>query len=179
MKRIESPSTVKLISGHAFNGCDRLEEVELFEGLVEIGSGVFMECKLLERFKVPSTVKKIRNCAFSDCHFLIGVELSEELETIEYSAFEWCYSLRSMAIPPTAEVDSNCFEGCLDLRALFDSQQDLISALKRRFDGLPVHKLCYYQPFHSTDVTIERLYEAIEVQHRSVHPALVIAVKIA
>ena len=35
---------------------------------------------------------------------------------------------------------------------LFGSQQMIIDALKSRFDGLPIHRLCYYQSEGVTDL---------------------------
>ena len=48
----------------------------------------------------------------------------------------------------------------LRLRRDYD---DFISSLKARFDGLPIHKACYYQSYHPIEATIENLKEGNQV----------------
>ena len=50
-----------------FRGYNKLEEVELCEGLLEIGMNAFRKCKALKRIKIPKSVTVIRYAAFEDC----------------------------------------------------------------------------------------------------------------
>ena len=49
-----------------------------------------------------------------------------------------------------------CFEGCHDLMKLLGLHK-MIHELKSRFNGLPVHKLCYYQSHHPIEESINQL----------------------
>jgi hypothetical protein len=58
-----------------------------------------------------------------------------------------------VAIPPNAVfVDAIFIDGAMnmitDLQQLFGSNARIISALQHRFDGLPIHRLVYYQSYH-------------------------------
>ncbi len=63
--------SVTIIPERAFAGCNELEEIELCQGLLEIGRGAFFECKSLKRINVPSTVVVIRRGAFEECENII------------------------------------------------------------------------------------------------------------
>jgi hypothetical protein len=76
-------------------------------------------------------------------------------------AFSWCFCLRNVAFPPDAVfgdkifIDEDTFvnEGArnaiTDLQQLFgDSDARLISELQHQFDGLPIHRLVYYQSYN-------------------------------
>ena len=70
-----------------------LEEVELCEGLLDIGKRAFFCCVSLKRIKIPSTVTVIHKSAFGWCLGLEEVELSEGLQEIGMCAFSYCSSL--------------------------------------------------------------------------------------
>ena len=89
------------------------EDVELCEGLKEIGECAFRYCIALQHFKVPSTVKVIGRAAFCDCDQLEEVELSEGLTMIGFAAFIRCGSLLSISIPSTvALIAGSAFKYC-------------------------------------------------------------------
>ena len=201
LKRIAIPSTVTVIRQWVFGYCTDLEDVEFHDdGLVEIGEYAFGYCKSMKHITLPSSLKVIDEYAFyrmplmslnlpdgierignhalygcnfthfttpslittvpdgvfCECESMISVELSESVTEIEQYAFYFCYSLRNVAIPSTAVVAGNAFMFCSDLRNIFDYSADaIIHALKHRFDGLPIHKLLYYQPYEG--VTMDQL----------------------
>jgi hypothetical protein len=57
------------------------------------------------------------------------------------------------------QVNSDAFAGCLKIhQALSSYDQDrIVNALKKRFDALPMHKLIYFQGYHSHIRTIGAL----------------------
>ena len=71
-----------MIPHEAFRNCRRLEEVELSEGLLEIGVEAFHDCIGLKRITIPSTVTIMGIHAFMWCDKLEEVELCEGLQTI-------------------------------------------------------------------------------------------------
>ena len=64
-------------------------------------------------------------------------------------------------------VDIVAFHNCADWRvAVLDTDDDsddndeddtIITALRHRFDDLPIHKICYYQSYHDNESTIQSL----------------------
>ena len=57
--------SVTRISGEAFVDCIKLVEVELCEGLLEIGMGAFRGCNALKTINIPSTVRVINDVHFT------------------------------------------------------------------------------------------------------------------
>jgi len=159
LKRISIPSTVKQIGGGAFLDCTSLSEVELRDGLDWIGRGAFCNCVSLKKIKIPSTIKLIVSSTFQGCRQLISVELCEGLlQTVHNDAFRQCSSLRNITYPQKTLQEAHKFGECHDLLKLFGSQGEIEGVLKNRFEGLPIHQLCYYQPYLSeTESIIEQL----------------------
>ena len=75
IKRIEVPSTIKVIRQSAFQGCTQLMEVKLSEGLTDIRDSAFRDCTSLKSIEIPSTVKVIGDAAFRDCTQLMEAKL--------------------------------------------------------------------------------------------------------
>ena len=67
--------SVTVIPAYTFVQRKKLEEVELCEGLLEIGVGAFMECTSLKRVAIPSTMTSISGSGFSSCDKLEEVEM--------------------------------------------------------------------------------------------------------
>ena len=99
--RVRVHPSVTVIPNDAFDECVKLEDVELCEGLVEIGKRAFHDCTSLKRIKIPSTVTVIHDNSFQDCDELEKVELREGLLEIGEKAFCGCFKLKHIAIPST------------------------------------------------------------------------------
>jgi hypothetical protein len=86
---------------------------------------------------------------------------------IGYGALAYCYFLRNVAFPANAVFDDNIFGGqgsfeqC-DLYQFFGSIAEIMRALQRRFDGLPIHRIVYYQSYHHG--VLQRLIAAINMR---------------
>lgn len=69
------------------------------------------------------------------------------------TSFYGCERLRNIVFPNLKEDDSSqttrlwC-HGCEDLLQVFADPNELGTALAHRFDGLPIHRLCYYHSYH-------------------------------
>ncbi|KAL7524132.1 hypothetical protein ACHAXR_000449, partial [Thalassiosira sp. AJA248-18] len=87
------------IPPRTFQGLGKLEEVELCEGVEEIGDHAFWGCVSIRRITIPSTVARIHNYAFRDCTKLEEVQLPEGINEINLWAFQDCHSLRNITIP--------------------------------------------------------------------------------
>jgi hypothetical protein len=164
LTHISVPSTVTVIGTWAFGYCSELLSLELSFGLKVIGDQALRGCKSLKKVIVPSTVIRIGKEAFASCSELISVELSEGLKEIGDSAFAGCCNLKNIALPSTVNtIGKHAFyKWMLRFQRLSHGQDDnrLLDALRGRFDGLPVHRICYYQAHHITATTQERLRHA-------------------
>ena len=62
--RVRVHPSVTIISADAFMQRKKLEEVELCEGLLEIGRQAFYRCGKLKHISLPSTLRTIKHGAF-------------------------------------------------------------------------------------------------------------------
>lgn len=90
---------VSKIGNYAFYGKEKLKNIKLPEGLIEIGTRSFRSCSNLTSIELPDTVQKIGREAFEYCYKLVLKKLPEQLETIEPNAFYNCYELNISEIP--------------------------------------------------------------------------------
>ena len=110
---------VTIIPEHAFYQCQKLNAVELNEGLLEIGRISFVFCFALEKITIPSSVNAIGDKAFQHCRQLEEVELSEGLQVLGSLAFNQCKSLKHINIPSTVTmIHKQAFDHCTSLGSL-------------------------------------------------------------
>jgi hypothetical protein len=100
---------------------------------------------------------------------MFSLELPKDVMDIGESALGGCYCLRNVAFPPNADLAGNIFIGTgiqthlTDLQRLFgDSNAAIIRMLQHRFDGLPIHRLVYYQSYHQG--VLQNLIAAINMR---------------
>ena len=65
---------IHVLPDELFINCERLREVTLPDGLVEIGCRTFMRCTSLLEIKNCSTIESIGGQAFEECHRLKNAE---------------------------------------------------------------------------------------------------------
>lgn len=106
----------------------------------EIGSYAFNGCNKLVQINFPKTLRKIGYSAFSGCWRLTGIDLPENLLGIEKYAFQGCATLQKAIIPEgTLWVESGAFQNCENLSfAVIPSSVSSIGS--DAFSGCP--KLC-------------------------------------
>ncbi|MDY2930784.1 MAG: leucine-rich repeat domain-containing protein, partial [Muribaculaceae bacterium] len=63
----DMPATVEKIGDYAFQGCERLRDVTLNDGLKYIGISCFEGCTSLTSIKLPKSLKVLRENAFRNC----------------------------------------------------------------------------------------------------------------
>ncbi len=140
--RVVLPDTVKIIGEDVFSSCEALKEVNIPNGVVEIGKNAFCSCRKVTEFIVPETVKKMGSMAFTGCTALRSVKLPEStteisdymftncqdlqeiklpaaIQGIGIRAFAFCTSLEEIVIPEgTAEIERQAFMNCDQLKTV-------------------------------------------------------------
>lgn len=64
---IDIPENIDVIGVRAFEGCHRLQKVELHDGLLSIDESAFKNCGKINEIIIPKTVYNIGSYAFEGC----------------------------------------------------------------------------------------------------------------
>lgn len=106
------PKTLTKIRDYAFFYCPRLENINLPDGLEEIGSSAFTSCKF-KSIDIPDSVVKIGAMAFDTNRELTQVVLPNGLQVVGAYTFNWCSGLKEITIPKSVKkIWVGAFDGC-------------------------------------------------------------------
>ena len=123
------PATVEKIGDYAFQGCERLRDVTLNDGLKYIGISCFEGCTSLESIKLPASLKVLRENAFRLCTGLQTVEFDDDINFYDgYSygfynnVFDGCESLHTVKLPKNSPgsfiIPMATFSWCSSLKSI-------------------------------------------------------------
>lgn len=98
LRKIQLPSSIKVIGDGCFDKCSSLEEIEIPYGVEYIGSNCFYRCKFTS-IVIPNSVTYIGNSCFSDQTSLVNITLSTNLEYLGSFCFCECSNLHTINIP--------------------------------------------------------------------------------
>ena len=132
--KVRVPDCVKEISGEfsiygtfepegseiypVFN--EKVEEIELPEGIEKIGEFAFWGCRSLSTIYIPNSVQEICKSAFEHCSSLEHINLPKNLKYIGMYAFSDCTLLKSINIPNSViSIGYDAFCGCSELKEIF------------------------------------------------------------
>ncbi len=108
--KVVLPDSMRTIDYEAFYGCSNMRELELNDGLYEIGGWVFAHTGLTE-VKLPESVKKLGYGCFCACSRLTEVVLSSGISTLGEDTFQTCVRLTRVVIPAeTIDIHIKAFE---------------------------------------------------------------------
>ncbi|KAL3934215.1 MAG: hypothetical protein SGBAC_010014, partial [Bacillariaceae sp.] len=170
---ISIPKSTSGIRHGAFSQCTALTTVTLpKDGILEaLENDLFSYCSSLEAIHVPSSVKYIRESVFEGCQELVTIELPEGILTLGKRCFFDAEVLSNMVIPSTTEcIEDDLFVGADEIRQAVrhpngeeegseedseeeddeDTNTNLANAMAKRFDGLPLHTMCFYHTYYPT-----------------------------
>ena len=117
---VKFDSSIIEIPPRLFFGYNRLQIVELNEGLLRIGSSAFNGCSSLESINFPSTLKVIEEHAFYYCRKLRAAELNKELQFIGFGVFYYCAALTSIRLPSMLQnIGNGAFYFCTNLERVY------------------------------------------------------------
>jgi hypothetical protein len=101
--RVRVDPSVTSIPPRAFYERKKLAEVELCEGLVEIGKDSFSWCDhSITKINIPNSLKRINDYAFA-CSLRCSIRLHDGIESIEEYAFGACH-FTNFRVPPIITV---------------------------------------------------------------------------
>ena len=99
--RVKVDPSVASIPARAFNERNKLAEVELCEGLVEIGERSFRLCDhSITKINIPNSLRRICDCAFL-YSLRTTICLHDGIESIGRGAFSNCI-FTNFRIPPSS-----------------------------------------------------------------------------
>jgi hypothetical protein len=150
LESIKFPSTLKRIGKEAFNPCGMLKRIDLPEGLESIGEGAFGYCSA-SYVRIPPCVTKIECSIFEGANYIasghmVSLELSENVHEVDINGLE-LGRLRNVALPRDVTISGG--NGNDTLLRYYNEKREELEALMHRFDGLPIHKLCYYHTYEN------------------------------
>ncbi len=90
LESVELPATLRAIGDNAFAGCKSLAIITIPYGVESIGREAFKDCELLTELDIPGSVRFIDSKAFSDCSSLVIVRLPSTLKSLGADAFQKC-----------------------------------------------------------------------------------------
>ncbi|CAJ1924341.1 unnamed protein product [Cylindrotheca closterium] len=181
------PPKLEVIEFELFFMCTELKEMKIPRTVKVIGSGAFASCSALTHIRVSPNVTSIgcreesTNSVFGGCASLRSLELPEGLETIELLPFAdedlhpfadeeledilgWS-SLVNLYLPPTQTVHDRFLNKAIpqtfQLAKVAQNWEDLATKLQNRFDGLPLHRVCYFQSYHLVEDTIQQISDIL------------------
>jgi len=93
------PAGVEALGDWAFQGCPRLEELEIPEGVSSLGFSSVGSCPKLARVKLPSSLRTIGSYCFRQNAALEELEIPEGVEYIADRAFYYCSALKWLSVP--------------------------------------------------------------------------------
>ena len=103
----------------AFIEATHLTEVNLPEGLEEIGPQCFSGCANLRNINIPKSVTFIGDHAFAHCLKLEEITIPN-IKSIESGLLTDCSSLKTVRLPKTiTEIGNNAFGACNNLENIF------------------------------------------------------------
>ena len=110
------PSDMTVIPESMFQGCSKLENIDLPPGFTDIGERAFSGTAI-KSFVIPKEMTTIRWGTFSYCKQLEEVTLPPNLTEIEERAFMYCYSLKRVIQADGSYNDGEFFipEGVTEL----------------------------------------------------------------
>lgn len=152
------PSSLKAILSNAFEGCTKLQHIDLPEGIEYLGERCFSEAGL-KSIRLPDFIKVIPYGCFYKCKDIEQIILGNKIRKLDSSAFEGCRKLEQINLPETVQVIGACFKNTAIKTLIIPSSVLQIS--NNVFDGGINRVVCV---FLGKNTVIEgRSYESFQL----------------
>lgn len=119
IEEIDLPEGIHEIGQYAFGWCDDLREIILPSSVSRAGAGVFLSCDQLRFAKLSESMYEVPEDMFAGCGQLLTVVLPHRTLWIGQSAFEDCESLQAIYLPASLHrIADSAFRRCISLEEL-------------------------------------------------------------
>ena len=121
LNNIEIPSSVLKIGDKAFFCCFKMEDIQILSHTKYIGAGAFAGCESLKTISISShtDIDIINEYTFFDCKRLENIEIPQKTTTIGVSAFTNCINIKHITIPSlVTKIDDFAFYNCKSLELI-------------------------------------------------------------
>ena len=110
------PEGTEYIGDYAFQGCEKLTDVQIPQSVKGVGSYAFLNCASLTEIILPEAVDTIGQHAFEMCWSLGSMTVPEGVRYLPPYTFANCAKMSSIGLPPSlVGIGENVFEGCNSL----------------------------------------------------------------
>ncbi len=115
-----------IIDSGAFYDCSMLTEINLNDGILQVGVSSFAGCSKIEKINLPS-ITIIPSSLFSGCISLSSFTINDSVDTIGSSAFKGCTALSSVNSTKAGEfiipdsvtsIGEGAFNGCSFVKSI-------------------------------------------------------------
>lgn len=112
------PQTIEYIGDYALN-CKRLKSVKFDNPNCKISSGVFQGCEKLEHIDLPDAIEEIFEITFNGCKSLQSIKLPNTIQFLDDSAFHGCKNLEELWVSDSLDhLYLHSFHGCEKLKKI-------------------------------------------------------------
>lgn len=135
LEKIEIPEGIEYLGDETFLKCRKLKNIKLPDTLTEIGTHCFERSNIFE-IKIPDSVENIGNSAFSMCENLREINLKNlNIDVISWEMFDGCSNLKKAILPNSIKViEYGAFSRCISLDNI-DLPNSLIEIGGLAFEG--------------------------------------------
>ena len=130
------PEGTEVIGNDAWGKMDKLKNINLPEGLIEIESLAFSGCMGLTAIQLPSTLKQIGGYAF-EFTMLRHIVIPEGITVLRNDVFGECFGLNTIVLPSTLEsIEDYAFCSCPSPQIFLMAKERRLSHIDdNSFDG--------------------------------------------
>ena len=103
-----------------FIGSEYIVDVVIEEGVTNLSSCAFANCKNLATVALPKSLTSIGNCTFMGCSDIKDIKITANVATIGEGVFDGCEKLESITIPASLTLFGEyAFDGCYGLKDVY------------------------------------------------------------
>lgn len=116
LSQVKLADGLKQLTVNMFNGCTALKSITLPDGMTHLSSA-FTGCSALQSLSIPSTVIMVRS--FEGCSSLKELVIPDGVTELSTGSFSGCTSLTKITLPAELQsIPEKLFEGCSSLTSL-------------------------------------------------------------